>query len=200
MSVSGETLPVYVVAPPSRPFASHWSLFVPDANSPATSGPDHKQTWLGRRIHVTGDRLNGFAYEMIRSYDVKKHRGVDAERQFPIGSIDRKHLIVQGDLSTVEPRGHAGGVVKDADEGGGFVDNEARDDLERCCAHVTAPGPSLNDSLQPLHNGKRLKVEVKDCQWWVRQVVQELVQRGILHRSSTAEGDPMELVALLPIH
>lgn len=93
---------------------------------------------------------------------------------------------------------------KDEDEGGGYVDNHPVDELERGCTSVEAPGPSLNKASEAGPD-KRTKSEVRDCQWWIKQVVKALVDEGILgalfdgSREETAKliGDAM---AALPVH
>lgn len=163
----------------------------------------HEESTVGRRVHVSGDRLNGFALELIREYDVSKHRSVGS-RMFPIGSIPATHI--QPDVSQVEEETIRRDSCKDDEDGGGLVDNEPRDVFERACVQVEVPGPSLNhvSNNQKPATGKRSQVEVRDCQWWVRQVVQELTTAGILESLLQADGqrskDPNELVAQLPVH
>ena len=175
---------VYVLIPPSPLFAAHWSFFIPD-----TEDSSH-----GRRIHVSGDRLNGFKLEIIRAYDVSLHRSVSSSRRFRIGAVSSSSR-------SAEPAAGTEYVQKDEDEGGGYVDNNAVDELERVCLEVDAPGPSLNRVDQP---GKRVNTEVKDCQWWVRQVVSLLCSRGILHALPTADGsedrNPISIIESLPVH
>lgn len=155
---------LYILLPPSPLFAAHWSLFIPDTDTRTESDQ-------GRRIHVSGDRLNGFHLEIIRNYNVRQHRSV-GPRHFAIGRITSPHTP-----TTTEPGSRE---EKDEDEGGGFLDNVPRDALEEVCVCVEAPGPSLN-SVSGGGNGRRVKGgEVRDCQWWVRRVVGELVARGLL--------------------
>lgn len=43
--------------------------------------------------------------------------------------------------------------------------------------------------------------EVRDCQWWVRRVVGELVARGLLVGDERLEGrEPEVVVNGLPVH
>ncbi|KAI1412041.1 hypothetical protein F5Y13DRAFT_180395 [Hypoxylon sp. FL1857] len=48
---------LYVLVYPSRLFAAHWSFWLPYIKD------GNRQSDTGDRIHVTGDRLNGFLYE-----------------------------------------------------------------------------------------------------------------------------------------
>lgn len=189
---------LYVLIPPSPLFAAHWSLFIPDASSFDAASKPYQEPKIGRRIHVSGDRLNGFTLEIVRDYDVKMHRGA---RQYPIATIPSASLESSGSSS----QGSAPHLQKDEDEGGGYVDNRALDEFERICVEVEAPGPSLNRvSGSVAGNGKRARVEVRDCQWWVRQVVLALEARGILATLSSDINDsgktPADMVAALPVH
>lgn len=184
--------PVYVLVPPSRLFAAHWSFFIPDS----------QDTTRGRRIHVTGDRLNGFRLEIIREYDASLDRSLAPDRRFPIGVV---FSCSNSDFE--EPVNKPELIQKDDDEGGGYVDNRATDEFERICMEVNAPGPSLNSvaSAQPGRPaGGRPNVAVMDCQWWVRQVVHLLCSSGILlalpDSHGTERGSPTTLVASLPVH
>lgn len=176
--------PCYILIPPSPLFAAHWSFFIPNSDSSSH----------GRRIHVSGDRLNGFKLEIIRAYDVSLHRSVTSGRRFRIG-------VVPSSSCSVEPVAGTEYVQKDEDEGGGYVDNQAVDELERVCLEVEAPGPSLNRvETGGVLPGRRVKTEVKDCQWWVRQVVNVLCSRGILRADGSEDRDPISIVESLPVH
>lgn len=184
--------PVYVLIPPSPLFSAHWSLFIPDSEDSS----------CGRRIHVSGDRFNGFKLEMIRGYDVSLHRGLNLSRRFRIGNVS------QPECGTFNgPSRGPDDAQKDEDEGGGYVDNHATDELESVCLEVEAPGPSLNRvvaSEAGRSTGNRMKMEVKDCQWWVREVVQLMYSRGILRALPSAKGtegkNPAVLLESLPVH
>jgi hypothetical protein len=202
-------LNLYVVIPPSPLFAAHWSFFVPDPSPPSENAHVRmRESRVGRRIHVTGDRLNGFELEIIRSYDVSKHRSVGADRQICIGRLvlpgaPNKHA----DRATVDskPSSAATKKHKDEEDGGGFLDNTPQDDFERLCLEIDAPGPSLNRvgasaseiSTQP---GKRKKPEVRDCQWWIGEVMRAMIERGMLVRGDGDEREPIDWIAALPKH
>lgn len=185
-------LPVYVLIPPSPLFAAHWSLFIPNT----------EDSNLGRRIHVAGDRLNGFKLEIIRGYDVSLHRNVTPNRRFLIGIT---LSMLETETRNV-PRPASKHKQKDEDEGGGYVHNFTFDGFEETCMEVQAPGPSLNHVSSESGNptGKRQKTEVKDCQWWVRQVVELLYRRRILRPIPSLDGDaessPVAIVGSLPVH
>lgn len=73
---------LYILIPPCPLFAAHWSLFIHDPLNTDT----RTESDQGRRIHVSGDRLNGFHLEIIRNYNVRQHRGVGS-RRFAIGRV-----------------------------------------------------------------------------------------------------------------
>lgn len=130
--------------------------------------PAHPQlqriaTWPPYSRH--GGSSQWLRTRIIRSYDEFLDRTVSTSRRFLIGST-----ISDLPLKPVSNSPH--NLRKDEDEGGGYVDNPAHDELERICLEVDAPGLSLHpaNSDEPRHQaGRRLKVEVRDCQWWVRQ-------------------------------
>lgn len=193
---------LYILVPPSPLFAAHWSFFLPDLKGYDMISKRQEESPVGRRVHVSGDRLNGFTLEIIREYDVSRHRSVGS-RMFPIGSIPATH--VQEDASRAS-KDVSQQTRKDDEDGGGFVDNHPRDAFERTCVEVEAPGPSLNkvlDGIKPAV-GRTTRTEVRDCQWWARHVVKELTKANILENWLQADGSrsrsPKELLDELPLH
>ncbi|KAK5135639.1 hypothetical protein LTR08_004940 [Meristemomyces frigidus] len=186
-------------------FAAHWSFFLPNGLPYDPVSRRHEEPKIGRRIHVSGDRLNGFQFKIIRHYDVSKHRSVGA-RRFAIGCIPVQNL----QHATVDDGDRVGlARKKDDDEGGGFIDNEPVDEFEKICTEVKAPGPSLNrvvnGDVGTATKGRRKQAEAQDCQWWIRQVVEMLVSKGVLKAKPAEAGEdairgPSELAAALPVH
>lgn len=190
---------LYVVVPPSPLFAAHWSFFLPEAVEPE-SQDKHSSPTKSRRIHASGDRLHGFELEIVRGYEVSKHRSVGLRRN-PVGLIRTCHL--QQHPPNINPQ--AGHQAKDEDEGGGYVHHTATDDFEQVCTEVEAPGPSLRNASGAVGaDGRVQKVEVRDCQWWVREVEKLLVGRGMLNplpmRTGRETTTPTEMVDKLPVH
>ena len=140
--------------------------------------------------------------ETVRCYDVNKDRYVGS-RKFAIGMLPNT-TITPGDISTLETApDHAHRERKDADKGGGFVDTHPVDASERVCIEIEPPGPSLhrvNDGNAGDANchARRAKPEVRDCQSWIKQVVDVLVDKDVLKPLSTK--DPRDAVAALPRH
>ncbi|OTA39309.1 hypothetical protein BTJ68_00781 [Hortaea werneckii EXF-2000] len=190
---------LHVLAPPSRLFAAHWSLFLPDLNN-----DDLKQeSSTGTRIHVVGDRLSEFRFEIVRGYDSQKDRSPQG-RIFALASVPQQYLQ-PCQASSESPRDCQS---KDEDEGGGFISEEARDPFEIACSHVEAPGPSLNRVSQHQtageRPGRRPKFEVKDCQRWVRQVIHSLVEKEMLlpivMENEGSGEDPRHMIQAIPMH
>lgn len=186
---------LYVLIPPSPLFAAHWSFFITDFPFYDASSKRFEEPKTGRRIHVSGDRLNGFSLEFIRDYDISKHRSV---RKYAIAIVSSAGLYHSNSYNNED---HGTFMQKDEDEGGGYVDNRPLDDFEKVCVEVEAPGPSLN---RVSDGGKRVKMEVKDCQWWVRQVVRALFEQTVISNlPDNVGGDgksPIDIVPALPVH
>lgn len=171
---------LYILIYPSRPFAAHWSFWIPYLN---TSG---EEADTGDRIHVTGDRLNGFQYEYVRDYNVREDERKPA--RFAIG------LLFTASVS--------GGASGNRDTGGLTADN-AINPFDGACREVEAPGPSLNKVITTEAGRTNVpppkKTEVRDCQWWVKQAVAHLVERGMLSPLDEG-GTPGGRVEGLPRH
>jgi hypothetical protein len=74
------------------------------------------------------------------------------------------------------------------------------------CREVPAPGPSLNKvsttASANADHGLPKRTEVRDCQWWIKQVVTHLVGMGVLLPldNGSEEDSPERLVDRLPQH
>ncbi|KAI1334287.1 hypothetical protein F5Y15DRAFT_295478 [Xylariaceae sp. FL0016] len=160
---------LYVLVYPSRLFAAHWSFWLPYPGPDAARDAD-----TGDRVHVTGDRLTGFAYEYLRDYSVR-----DDDRHpnaFPIGLLSETHVHV----SKAEEEHGDGDQVTVAAAG-------AVSALDEACRAVPAPGPSLNKvkpggggGAEGAPRGPPKRAVVRDCQWWIKEVTAHLVKTGIL--------------------
>lgn len=172
--------PLYILVYPSRLFAAHWSFWIPY--------PDAKgqESDIGDRIHVTGDRLNGFQYEYVRNYNVRED-----ER--------KPNSFAIGLLSTTSVKEETDCIL-----GGAPEKRDVFNPFDRACRDVEPPGPSLNKVIKTAAErgagAPLMKTEVKDCQWWIKTTVAHLVQAGML--SSLEErhgaGNPVERVEGLP--
>lgn len=149
---------LYVVVPPSRLFAAHWSFFLPGEHQDGQLLPA-AENHRGRRIHVSGDRLNGFDLEIIREYDASKHRSA-AGRKYLIGVVTALHSEKDHEG---ENRTDTSYDRKDEDEGGGYIDNRPQDQFEAACFSVEAPGPSLRKVKETQGCTRSRLAEQKDC-------------------------------------
>jgi len=116
---------------------------------------------VGKLIHATGDASEGFELEFVRNYDQRITR--------------RQHQIVflanVNDRHVVDTPG--AGQVK-------TTDTNPVDDLERRAATIPTPGKSLVSAGSSSQGGKKVRVEIQNCQTWLRQVTVALVEDGIL--------------------
>ncbi|KAI0853604.1 hypothetical protein F5Y00DRAFT_105111 [Daldinia vernicosa] len=178
---------IYVLVYPSRLFAAHWSFWLPYVDT------DNQQSNIGDRIHVTGDRLNGFQYEYIRNYNVcEDDRNPNA---FPIGLVSETHLSLPNKDGTVT-------LSEEKDQRD--VENVVNA-FDAACREVPAPGPSLNKVNRDADNATGVlpkRTEVKDCQWWVKEATSHLVQTGIMLPldEKHEEETPILRVNKLPRH
>lgn len=135
---------LYVLVYPSRLFAAHWSFWIPYLNA------NGKEADTGDRIHVTGDRLNGFQYEYVRNYNVREDERKPG--RFAIGLL-------------------SAASVSDNHDTVGLTAGDALNPFDRACREVEAPGPSLNKVVTTdagrANGPPPKKNEVKDCQWVV---------------------------------
>ena len=188
---------------PSPLFAAHWGFFIPSILPHDSISRRHEESPVGRRIHVSGDRLNGFNLEVIRDYDIRKHRSLGI-RRFPIAIISPKYL--ETSRSDDQGNGKTQRILKDKKEGGGHVDNRLVDSFEEVCLRVEAPGPSLNHvGKTNSARGRRVKAVVMDCQWWICQVVDVLTSEAALGAFPARQDGgeikrPKDAVAGLPVH
>lgn len=179
---------LYLLIYPSRPFAAHWSLFLPYKSPSSPSS-----TKIGKRIHATGDRLNGFTLEIVRNYD----RAADL-RTPSLHSVGR---VLSSHVSDYDEDDVYGGKRKEE-----TVDYIPRNELEAACLAIKAPGPSMNRVGAGNKGGQTngappKKNEVRDCQWWVRECVGSLCEKGMLLAEEDNDFEtPMSVVSALPKH
>ncbi|KUJ07754.1 uncharacterized protein LY89DRAFT_660007 [Mollisia scopiformis] len=153
--------PIYIISYTSPLFPAHWSLWIPSSYNSLTKTPGTS----GKRIHVTGDALNGFTHEFSRNYDID-----DDSRAKTI------HFI-----SWVE----AVNVVDGDDAGDPVEDVVATDKMEEWALKVEAPGRSLRG----VEEGLKSRVQVRNCQSWLREFVGKLVEMGIFDEDALEKVD-----------
>ncbi|KAL3425123.1 hypothetical protein PVAG01_04404 [Phlyctema vagabunda] len=143
--------PVYLISYNNSRFPAHWSLWIPffDDNTPGD---------YGKVIHVEGDARNGFTHRFKRNYNVKL-----------TGRPHSLHLIDWTDVANIVDGAHSGRT---------FEDVTATDIIEQWALHVAAPGPSLR-SANSSSSGPRTRVQIQNCQTWMRELVVKLVEERI---------------------
>ena len=177
---------LYVLVYPSRLFAAHWSFWLPRIEE--ASG---RELDIGDRVHVTGDRLNGFRYEYVRDYNVSEDDR--NPKAFAIGLVPNTLLC--------EKTGNTHGIASN----GETDDHNVINAFDRACREIQAPGPSLAKvdmaSVGRTANPPR-RTEVRDCQWWLKQAAVHLTQAGMLLPLDATRGSwsPTERVEQLPRH
>ncbi|KAF2235793.1 hypothetical protein EV356DRAFT_499450 [Viridothelium virens] len=135
--------------------------------------PSRKNQNVGKALYTTGDVRTGFQNEIKRNYHL-----TDEPRTF--------RIIVVADVDE--------GFVVDTDGGDSqvlVIDTIPVDFLERVASEVPVPGPSMNLASNPRPKGK---VELDDCQYWIKEVVATLLKGGILSE------DANDIVANAPQH
>ncbi|KAF1828171.1 hypothetical protein BDW02DRAFT_513043 [Decorospora gaudefroyi] len=158
---------IYILSYPSGTFKSHWALWIPRKHANLQSLPEQKKGPQGMLIHVKGSLAAGFKHEFQRaSYGPQSF-----ERPWykVLGRIREEHL-------TDGPT-----------EG---TDSTAYNTVETLALSIPAPGPSLNSAMSPASG---LRPEIRDCQWWLKQLIDQLIQRQMLH------PDASKIVAETPI-
>ncbi|KAI9706816.1 MAG: hypothetical protein M1820_004787 [Bogoriella megaspora] len=133
-------------------FNSHWAFWITSETNPRS----------GRVIHATGDLLNGFKFEIKRNYKLD-----DESRAYQI--------VPLGEISGNVPEPEIPSEIGTEET---VIEISPRDRLERLMKEVPVPGPSLRGSHGDGRRG--VKIEVKDCQYWVHEVVTRLVNDGLL--------------------
>ncbi|KAF1943670.1 hypothetical protein EJ02DRAFT_433041 [Clathrospora elynae] len=123
--------------------------------------PSLNDPTVGKLLHAEGDAANGFEIVFKRNY------ALDAtsrpHQSLPLAEVSDHHVVdVKGDGS----RGS---------------DSTAHDNLEQVLLSVPAPGASLVSSSS---QGPRKRVQIQNCQTWLRAGVAALVQNGIMDQSA----------------
>ncbi|KAK4691335.1 hypothetical protein P7C71_g5640, partial [Lecanoromycetidae sp. Uapishka_2] len=139
--------------------ANHREIFLIVYNSPlfpahwAIFIPTTANHDLGKVIHATGDVLNGFALEFKRGYDLSATSR--KKTLIPLCTVDSKYVIDgPADRST---------------------DQKPIDHIESIAATIPAPGKTLKAAK----SADAAKVQLQNCQTWLKKVVEALIAAGI---------------------
>ena len=171
---------IKVIVYHSRLFKAHWAILVPD------QGNSHTTT----KIQVTGSLAAGFKHEFQRRYNPEgTGRG---HSLYELGSVPKKAVapVEEGTIDEMDTK------------------TAARNRLEQIALTVPAPGPRLRSASSSTvclhtdaseflitHSLSQVKpIQVKDCQYWIKQYVAELVRQDVL------AADTLERLAMIPLH
>ncbi|KAF2498232.1 hypothetical protein BU16DRAFT_558307 [Lophium mytilinum] len=113
----------------------------------------------GKLINAVGDAATGFETIIERGYD--------------LGDITQRHQLVRlGELSD----------VKGDEEASNEETSTGHDYLEEIALSVPAPTKSLVSPTST--EGPRHRVEIQNCQTWLRHAVAALVQAGVVGQAA----------------
>jgi len=169
---------VYLIVYHSPLFPAHWALYIPnlphpvltttsDSTSQVVEGAQVRK--VGKIVNVVGSVAAGFAHEFKRNYDLEEDG-----RGYSLFLLDER---VDGAL------------VWDRAEEGETIDAQAQDPFEVLALSVPAPGPSLNSAAD-----KGRRVQIRNCQTWLREAVERYVTAGIMHEVA------LERLATAPVN
>ncbi|RSL69736.1 hypothetical protein CEP54_002105 [Fusarium duplospermum] len=147
---------IFLIVYNNRLFPAHWVIWIPSQSDPN----------IGKIINAAGDVLTGF--------------DITFERNYNISAENRPHQVIS--LGQVED----GDVVDVPGDGSHRVESESQGDLVAWDpieeAGLSIPAPVK--SLRPVSSSSHSRVEIRNCQTWVCEVVEKLVQDGIMHESA----------------
>ncbi|KAH8686002.1 hypothetical protein BGZ60DRAFT_396652 [Tricladium varicosporioides] len=118
----------------------------------------------GKLISVNGNPSQGFAHEIERKCDLK-----DIVRSYSLKFL----CMVENDN------------INDW-TGEYIIDSTPTDNIERIACSVKAPQPSLRSASA---SNSKSRIEIKNCQTWLRELVVILVEQGIFSDESLIELD-----------
>ncbi|KAG6357823.1 hypothetical protein INS49_013703 [Diaporthe citri] len=119
--------------------------------------PDQARPQCGTVLNVRGDPLNGFVHEFERGY-------------IPSEDPEKPPTVLK--LGTIAER-----LIKPERIAPNGKDLAAYNRLERLALSIDAPGRSLGRGAS---KDGRVRVEIRDCQWWVRQLVSSMIEQEMV--------------------
>ncbi|EED84300.1 predicted protein [Postia placenta Mad-698-R] len=132
--------------------------------------PNHWALWvpsvadenIGTIIQVEGDPATGFHLEFQRYYD----KSVEERKHalFEIADVEHRHVVDSDGLGDGKP----------------FIETVAHDAIEEQAVLIDPPAKSLKSA----GNEKQGRVEIKNCQTWLTELVNALVAQGIFPESA----------------
>ncbi|KAI3325534.1 hypothetical protein HD806DRAFT_490608 [Xylariaceae sp. AK1471] len=140
--------------------------------------PAHWALWIpslenpniGKRIHAEGDVATGFQLSFDRNYDQTQESR--SYKVLVLAEVESHHVV---DTPANEINS---------------VDRDPKDDIETVASRVPIPGPSLTSSAARTARGT--KVDIKNCQAWLVDVV------DALHREGIFDSNAVEVIKMAP--
>lgn len=126
--------------------------------------PSRRDPAIGKRVHATGDARVGFEVEFDRNYNIEQ--------------TSRQHQLVH--LAQVQDT-----FISDASCISGPLSSERQpcDKIEEVALSLPPPGPSLVASSS---DKPRRRVPIKNCQTWLKDLVEMLVEEGVMENEARA--------------
>ncbi|KAF1846886.1 uncharacterized protein K460DRAFT_49567 [Cucurbitaria berberidis CBS 394.84] len=136
--------------------------------------PAHWGLWIphtddpgvGKFLEASGDAAEGFNIAFERNYNLE--------------ATGRIHQV----LRLAEMQDHL--VVDVKGDGSQSTDQTVHDYLEQVALSVPAPSKSL---VSATAQGPKQRVEIQNCQTWLRAVVAALVQNGVIDQAALQAVD-----------
>ncbi|KAK6593115.1 hypothetical protein H4I95_11489 [Botrytis cinerea] len=132
-----------------HPYKDHWAYFIRSPSNPS----------VGVRLHATGDVRNGFRFEIQLDYNLYTTEDIPTKRislQWVDGGKIPNEGLCEADVDMY---------------------NRAICSFEESVRRAEVPGKTLNSLGEENHLGK--KIIQKDCQSWLVEAADHLVQDGI---------------------
>ena len=150
------SIPIYLARYSSGSlFNDHWALFILDHTRPSPT--------CGTLLQVEGDPLNGFVHNVARNCDARQeYYGRHQHVLIELDTAPEQHL--EGDV----------GAVK------GMENLEPGSEVERLALSTEPPGKSMRSADNGKEGTAKKRIEARDCQWWVKEVVKKLITEKVL--------------------
>lgn len=148
--------------PPNSLFKDHWALFIPDQVHPSST--------CRTLLQVECDPLNGFVHNVARNCDMSSQES--SGRQPPalleLGTGSENHLTLSNTGSAVQ----------------GMENREPRSRVERLASSLDPPSKRMRAAGSGEGGTARKRIEVRECQWWVKEVVEKLITEKVLKQEA----------------
>ncbi|KAF8161523.1 hypothetical protein B0H34DRAFT_383221 [Crassisporium funariophilum] len=149
-----DTRPVYLIVYNSPIFPAHWAMWIPKLANEN----------MGKLLQVEGDPATGFEYDFQENYDLQVI--IRSHELVKLADVDKKFAV-----DFLEGRDE-----EDGTDPVGAIRSMAMDEMTKVARRIPPPLPSLKSAGMASTPGK---VEIKNCQTWMTQFVEELILANI---------------------